>query len=124
MITNWGAEGVGVAAAVCTTVSFVPQLLRVWRRKRADDISLAMFLIYALGVVLWLVYGVEIGAFAVVLAIGGRNFPVLVSEAYNWQHFNQAPAIAAAYAVVVMAISLAATVVYLRVLRTPAAQRA
>ena len=58
----------GVAAAVCTTVSFVPQLLRVWRRKRADDISLAMFLIYALGVVLWLVYGVEIGAFAVVLA--------------------------------------------------------
>ena len=63
-------------------------------------------------------------AFAVVLAIGGRNFPVLVSEAYNWQHFNQAPAIAAAYAVVVMAISLAATVVYLRVLRTPAAQRA
>ena len=63
-------------------------------------------------------------AFAVVLAIGGRNFPVLVSEAYTWQHFNQAPAIAAAYAVVVMGISLAATVVYLRVLRTPAAQRA
>ena len=63
-------------------------------------------------------------AFAVVLAIGGRNFPVLVSEAYNWQHFNQAPAIAAAYAVVVMGISLAATVVYLRVLRTPAEQRA
>ena len=63
-------------------------------------------------------------AFAVVLAICGRNFPVLVSEAYTWQHFNQAPAIAAAYAVVVMGISLAATVVYLRVLRTPAAQRA
>ena len=63
-------------------------------------------------------------AFAVVLAIGGRNFPVLVSEAYNWQHFNQAPAVAAAYAVVVMIVSLAATIVYLLVLRTPAAQRA
>ena len=62
-------------------------------------------------------------AFAVVLALGGRNFPVLVSEAYNWQHFNQDPGVAAAYAVVVMAISLAATVVYLRVLRTPEGQR-
>jgi multiple sugar transport system permease protein len=62
-------------------------------------------------------------AFAVVLAIGGRNFPVLVSEAYNWQHFNQDTGIAAAYAIVVMAISVAATLVYLVVLRTPAGQR-
>jgi multiple sugar transport system permease protein len=62
-------------------------------------------------------------AFAVVLAIGGRNFPVLVSEAYNWQHFNQDTGVAAAYAIVVMAISLAATLVYLVVLRTHAGQR-
>jgi len=62
-------------------------------------------------------------AFAVVLAIGGRNFPVLVSEAYNWQHFNQDTGVAAAYAMVVMAISLAATLVYLVVLRTPPGQR-
>ena len=62
-------------------------------------------------------------AFAVVLAIGGRNFPVLVSEAYNWQHFNQDTGVAATYAIVVMVISLAATLVYLVVLRTPAEQR-
>jgi multiple sugar transport system permease protein len=62
-------------------------------------------------------------AFAVVLAIGGRNFPVLVSEAYNWQHFNRDTGVAAAYAMVVTAISLAATLVYLVVLRTPAGQR-
>jgi multiple sugar transport system permease protein len=63
-------------------------------------------------------------AFAVVLAIGGRNFPVLVSEAYNWQHFQQDTGVAAAYAMVVMAISIAATLVYLAVLRTPPGQRA
>jgi multiple sugar transport system permease protein len=62
-------------------------------------------------------------AFAVVLAIGGRNFPVLVSEAYNWQHFEQDTGVAAAYAMVVMAISVAATLGYLVVLRTPAGQR-
>ncbi len=63
-------------------------------------------------------------AFAVVIAIGGRNFPVLVSEAYTWQNFNQEPAVAAAYAVVVMGLSLAATVLWLWLLRTPAEQRA
>jgi len=61
--------------------------------------------------------------FAIVLSIGGRNFPVLVSEAFNWQYNQQDFGVAAAYAVIVMGVSLAATLVYLRVLRTPAEQR-
>jgi multiple sugar transport system permease protein len=60
--------------------------------------------------------------FATVLALGGRNFPVLMSEAFNWQNFQQDYGVAAAYAVVVMVCSLAATLIYLRVLHTPAAQ--
>ena len=60
--------------------------------------------------------------FATVMTLGGRNFPVLMSEAFNWQYFQQDYGVAAAYAVVVMAVSLGATLVYLRVLRTPAAQ--
>ncbi len=55
--------------------------------------------------------------FAVVYALGGRNFPVLVGEAYTWQHENQNYGVAAAYAVLVMLISLAATAVYLKLLR-------
>ena len=61
--------------------------------------------------------------FAIVLSIGGRNFPVLVSEAFNWQYNQQDFGVAAAYAVIVMGVSLAATLVYLWALRTPAAQR-
>ena len=61
--------------------------------------------------------------FAVVYALGGRNFPVLVGEAYVWQRENQNYGVAAAYAVLVMLISLAATVLWLRALRTkPEAQ--
>jgi multiple sugar transport system permease protein len=63
-------------------------------------------------------------AFAVVLALGGRNFPVLVSEAYAWQQFNQDTGVAAAYAIVIMTISIAATLIYLRLLSTPSEQRA
>jgi multiple sugar transport system permease protein len=61
--------------------------------------------------------------FAMVLSLGGRNFPVLVSEAFNWQYANQDFGVAAAYAVVVMGVSLGATAIYLRLLRTPAEQR-
>ena len=60
--------------------------------------------------------------FATVLTLGGRNFPVLVSEAFNWQYFQQDYGVAAAYAIVVMVGSLASTLVYLRLLRTPAEQ--
>jgi multiple sugar transport system permease protein len=56
--------------------------------------------------------------FAVVYALGGRNFPVLAGEAYIWQSENQNYGVAAAYAVLIMAISIAATAVYLHALRT------
>ena len=55
--------------------------------------------------------------FAVVYAIGGTNFPVLVGEAYVWQRSNQNDGVATAYALLIVAISLAATAVYLWALR-------
>ena len=55
--------------------------------------------------------------FAVVYALGGRNFPVIVGEAFVWQNDNQNYGVAAAYAVLVMIISLAATVFYIVALR-------
>lgn len=55
--------------------------------------------------------------FAVVYALGGRNFPVLVGEAYSWMRDSQNDGVAAAYAILVMVISLGATLVYLRLLR-------
>jgi multiple sugar transport system permease protein len=56
--------------------------------------------------------------FAVVLALAGTNMPVLMGEAYAWQHEYQNAGVAAAYAVVILAISLLATFVFLRALRT------
>jgi MtN3 and saliva related transmembrane protein len=53
-------EIIGTVAAICTTIAFVPQLARVWRRKSAADISLGMFLCFSFGVLLWLIYGIRI----------------------------------------------------------------
>ncbi len=61
-------EILGTVAAICTTISFVPQLVRVWSRKSAADVSLGMFLIFSLGVLLWLIYGIRIGSRPVIEA--------------------------------------------------------
>jgi multiple sugar transport system permease protein len=54
--------------------------------------------------------------FAAVVALGGTNIRVLAGEAYTWQNDNQNYGVAAAYAVVILVLSLAATVVYLKLL--------
>ena len=59
---------IGYFAATCTTISFVPQLIRVYRLKSAHEISLTMFLVFSFGVFLWLVYGIYIGSFPVIAA--------------------------------------------------------
>jgi MtN3 and saliva related transmembrane protein len=66
--SRWTMNGIGAIAAVCTTLSFLPQLLRVWKRKSAQDISLSMFLLFSFGVACWLVYGLGIGSAPIIAA--------------------------------------------------------
>ncbi len=54
--------------------------------------------------------------FAVVFALAGRNMPVLAGEAYTWYATNRNEHVAAAYAVLLLGLTIVATVVYLRVL--------
>ncbi|NMB79505.1 MAG: SemiSWEET transporter [Methanomicrobiales archaeon] len=49
---------VGYIAGALTTVSFVPQVARAWRLKETRDLSLAMLLLFALGILLWTLYGI------------------------------------------------------------------
>lgn len=55
--------------------------------------------------------------FAVVVALAGRDLPVLVGEAYFWQFQYQDSGVASAYAVLILLFSVLATLFYLRVLR-------
>jgi multiple sugar transport system permease protein len=55
--------------------------------------------------------------FAVVYALAGRDLPVLVGEAYNWQAQYQNTHVASAYALFILLVSIGATLVYMRVLR-------
>ncbi len=61
---------IGLLAGGCTTAAFIPQVVKTWRSRSARDLSLGMFLIFTMGVILWLIYGVLV-----------RDVPVIATNA-------------------------------------------
>jgi MtN3 and saliva related transmembrane protein len=61
-------EILGFLAAVCTTASFVPQVWHILKTRDTRAISLMMYLLFTVGVGLWLLYGIMIGSTPVVAA--------------------------------------------------------
>lgn len=61
-------DWIGLLAGTLTTVAFIPQVIKIWRSKKADDISVSMFLIFTVGVGLWMIYGIQIASLPVMLA--------------------------------------------------------
>ena len=59
---------IGTLAAICTTVSYAPQISKCWKTGQADDLSLRMFLLLATGIALWVVYGFLRGDTVIVIA--------------------------------------------------------
>jgi MtN3 and saliva related transmembrane protein len=59
---------VGYSAGVLTTLSFVPQVIRAWKLKETRDLSPAMLILFALGVLLWTLYGIWSGSMPVIAA--------------------------------------------------------
>jgi MtN3 and saliva related transmembrane protein len=58
----------GLIAGAITSMGFIPQLVRGYRTKKLEDVSYYMPVILAIGMVMWLVYGILKDALAVVLA--------------------------------------------------------
>ncbi len=59
---------IGMAAAACTTISFVPQVIHILKSKDTAGISITMYSIFTFGVLLWVIYGFAIGDMPVLAA--------------------------------------------------------
>lgn len=59
---------IGYVAATLTAISFVPQALKVIRTRETKDLSLKMYLVTTLGLATWLVYGIWIESFPVIVS--------------------------------------------------------
>jgi len=57
-------EIIGIIAGVLSCTTFLPQIIKTYKSKSTEDVSLLMFIIAALGSALWLIYGVLIQSFA------------------------------------------------------------
>ncbi|MEW6015044.1 MAG: SemiSWEET transporter [Candidatus Zixiibacteriota bacterium] len=58
----------GYLAGTLTTLSFLPQLIKVIKSRSTKDISLLMFVVICIGIFLWLVYGILIGSPPIIIA--------------------------------------------------------
>ena len=63
---------IGSIAGISTTGAFLPQVIRTWRTRSTHDISLGMFGLTVFGLVLWLIYGLEL-----------NDWPLTVAEAVS-----------------------------------------
>lgn len=59
---------IGTIAAFCTTISFLPQVIRIRRTRHAKDLSLVMYIILAFGVLCWLIYGILLNSAPIIAA--------------------------------------------------------
>ncbi|WP_331851896.1 SemiSWEET transporter [Polynucleobacter necessarius] len=77
---------IGYCAAFLTTVSFLPQAIQSWRTRDLSGISLGMYSLFTLGVGLWLIYGLIIEKWPLILEYThvciGLEYPAIKSAPY------------------------------------------
>ena len=64
---NW-IEFAGHVGAFLSSVTFIPQVYKVWKSKSVNDLSMAMMIIVFTSTLIWLVYGVALMLWPVILA--------------------------------------------------------
>ena len=70
------------AVGVASGAAYIPQAVRIWKRRSSDDVSIVTYLLFLLGQVIWLTYGVRFGLLEIVLGMSANlagNLAVLVS---------------------------------------------
>lgn len=68
----------GYVAGFCTTVAFLPQVYRAWKTKSTKDLAPTMLLLFAIGILLWLIFGILIQELPIIIANGVTFFLVLL----------------------------------------------
>jgi MtN3 and saliva related transmembrane protein len=83
-------DWLGILAGALTTLSFVPQVLRIARTRSADDISWGMFTVFATGTTLWIAWGTIQHAIPVILANSVTLVLTFVILALKWRYSKPA----------------------------------
>lgn len=80
---------IGIAAGVCTGISMLPQVIKILREKKADDVSLPMLLLLIAGLACWIWYGIRKQDWPI---IATNSFSLLLNVLIvllKWQYRNR-----------------------------------
>jgi MtN3 and saliva related transmembrane protein len=64
---GWWATALGIVAGICSTVSFVPQVIKAWRENDTEAISKRMYVVTVTAFTLWSIYGFLIGSLPIII---------------------------------------------------------
>ena len=67
-MTPFWIELIGFIAAALTTSSFIPQAIKTFRSRDTQSISLGMYVIFTIGIACWMVYGVLLESWPMIIA--------------------------------------------------------
>ncbi|MBI4288701.1 MAG: SemiSWEET transporter [Chloroflexi bacterium] len=82
---------IGSVAALCTSFSYVPQIIRMWRTRSVRDISPVMLVQFSIGVALWLAYGVHLKD-AIIIAANAVSLLAGVLATGLYVYYRKPPA--------------------------------
>jgi len=63
-------EILGLIAAGLTTSAFLPQVYKTWKTKDVSSLSMPMLILFFVGIILWLIYGIYINSLSLIIANG------------------------------------------------------
>ncbi|WP_010298047.1 SemiSWEET transporter [Candidatus Odyssella thessalonicensis] len=63
-----GIELIGLSAGMLTTLAFLPQVIKVIKTHSVKNISVSMYIIFCLGLILWIIYGIYLDSTPIIIA--------------------------------------------------------
>ena len=83
-----GIQVLGLAAGTITSITFLPQVIKIWQTRSAKDLSLFMLLLLILGVSMWLTYGIIVKDAAIIYTNSMVLMMSLILLYFKWR-FNK-----------------------------------
>lgn len=84
-MSDLAANIVGTGAALCSIVSFAPQMIKIWKDRDASSVSLKTYSLTVTAFVLWTAYGVLTTAWPIVVANGVALIMAAVVLGLKWR---------------------------------------
>tara|TARA_B100001750_G_C15101807_1_gene395776 strand:- start:233 stop:505 length:273 start_codon:yes stop_codon:yes gene_type:complete len=82
-------EAIGLFAGFLGLIAWLPQIYRIWIKRKADAISLPTFLIITIALALWLLYGILIDSLSLIISNSLTLLIILIVLIGAWKVQNE-----------------------------------